>query len=297
MKKDIRIGTLAGKGVHTAEYIKELIPLGFESFQINFWQQLGEVDLEKLAEELKGVMDGHDVVISSISMFGNPLGDEEIDQTTRAGWEKCIDMAHLFETDLVTGFTGRVRGQSIPDSIPRFKEIFGDLTKRAEDKGVKIAFENCSMDGTWQSGDWNIAHCPKAWELIFDAVDSEYIGLEWEPCHQMVLLIDPIPQIKKWGHKIFHVHGKDATILHDVVREHGIHGAERFAYHRTPGFGESDWTRIISDLRMIGYQGCIDIEGWHDPVYHGELEMTGQVHALKYLKNCRAEFVPNPSVG
>jgi hypothetical protein len=52
---------------------------------------------------------------------------------------------------------------------------------------------------------------------------------------------------------------------------------------------------VISILRLAGYQGSIDIEGWHDPVYKGDLEMTGQVHALRYLQQCRGgSFVPNP---
>jgi sugar phosphate isomerase/epimerase len=33
----------------------------------------------------------------------------------------------------------------------------------------------------------------------------------------MVYLIDPLPQIRKWASKIFHVHGKDATIRWDVI--------------------------------------------------------------------------------
>jgi sugar phosphate isomerase/epimerase len=71
--------------------------------------------------------------------------------------------------------------------------------------------------------------------------------------------------------------------------------APPFAYHRTPGFGDSNWTDIISDLRKGGFKGSIDIEGWHDPVYRGDLEMTGQVHALNYLKRCRgSSYVPNP---
>jgi len=53
-------------------------------------------------------------------------------------------------------------------------------------------------------------------------------------------------------------------------------------------------TNIISELRRGGYKGTIDIEGWHDPVYVDELEMTGQVHALKHLKSCRGNYVANP---
>ena len=64
---------------------------------------------------------------------------------------------------------------------------------------------------------------------------------------------------------------------------------------RTPGFGDSNWTDIISELRMAGYSGAIDIEGWHDPVYRNSLEMTGQIHALQHLKRCRGGNFVNVS--
>ena len=51
---------------------------------------------------------------------------------------------------------------------------------------------------------------------------------------------------------------------------------------------------MIGELRLGSYQGSIDIEGWHDPVHRDELEMTGQVRALNYLKECRGgAFVAN----
>lgn len=94
--------------------------------------------------------------------------------------------------------------------------------------------------------------------------------------------------------KVFHIHGKDATVNWPEVHRYGISSAGHFAFHRHPGFGDSNWTDIISELRRFGYQGTIDIEGWHDPVYKDGLEMTGQVHALHYLKLCRTSFVANP---
>ena len=130
---------------------------------------------------------------------------------------------------------------------------------------------------------------------MFDALPDGNVGLEWEPAHQLAELIDPLPQLRAWVPKIFHVHGKDATIHWDVVREYGIGGGEWFAHHRHPGFGDSNWTDIISELRRGGFRGSIDIEGWHDPIYKDDLEMTGQVHALNHLKRCRGgHFVPNP---
>lgn len=293
---DIRIGTLVQAGQKSPDFIRQILPYGFESFSLTFWQRLGKTDFQRLADECAEVLDGSGAVISSLALFGNPLETEEIDQETLRGWETLIDNVHLFGADLVTGFTGRLRRKSIPDSLPRFKEIWTPLVQRAKDRGVRIAFENCDMDGTWAKGDWNIAHDPSSWEMIFDAIPEDNLGLEWEPCHQMVSLIDPMPQLKEWLPKIFHVHGKDATIHWDVVREYGIHSPKQFVFHRTPGFGDCNWTDIISELRAGGFTGTIDIEGYHDPVYRGDLEMTGQVRGLNYLKQCRGgDFVPNPT--
>lgn len=294
---DIRIGTMVrANAPDPAGYVRQILPHGFESIEPFFWQTLGGADLPQLARDLREAIGDSDVKVGALGMFGNPLEGEDLDRQTLEGWEQLIDHAHLFGTDIVSGFTGRVRGKPLPDSLPRFKEVFGRLARRAADRGVKLAFENCPMEGSWASGDWNIAHNPAAWELMFDAVPDENVGLEWEPCHQLFYLIDPIPQLRTWIPKIFHVHGKDASVRWDVVRRHGVRGAEPFAFHRSPGFGDSDWTAIISDLRLGGYKGSIDIEGWHDPVYRDALEMTGQVHALSHLKHCRGgSFVPNPT--
>jgi sugar phosphate isomerase/epimerase len=291
---DIRIGTLV-PGPRAPEYIPQILGHGFESFSLTFGNDDVDIDLQALAKRVASVLEGSGVVISSLGVFGNPLGSTPTDEKLRTLFIRAIETAHLFGTDVVAGFAGRVPGASIPDSIPRFKEIFGPIAQRAADCGVRIAFENCAMGGNWWTGDWNIAHNPDAWELMFDALPLDHLGLEWEPCHQLVQLIDPIPQLRKWAKKVFHLHGKDATIRWDVIREHGIQGNVPWCFHRTPGFGDSNWADIISELRLAGFRGSIDIEGWHDPVYRDELEMTGQVHALEYLKWCRGgPFVPNP---
>ncbi len=296
-KHDIRIGTLVGAGMKAPAYIKQIMHHGFESYCLTFWQTTKGVDWKKLAREVKEVLDGTDVVISGLGIYGNPLETQEKDLETVKGWKECVDNAHLFGANYIAGFSGRVRGKPIDDSMPRLKKVFEPLAKKAQDKGLKIAFENCDMGGTWQSGDWNVAQTPLAWEMIFNTLPYDNVGLEWEPCHQMVKLIDPMPQLRKYVSRIFHVHGKDATVYWDVVREHGVFGPKQFAFHRTPGFGDSNWTDIISELRRGGFKGSIDIEGWHDPVYREKLEMTGQVHALNYLKQCRGgDFVENPVV-
>ena len=292
--RDILIGTMAGKDERTAQYIQRIAPLGFECFQINFFKAMpAGMDLAKLAGDVRRVLDetGRGQVVSALGMYGNPLEDEACMRV----WEQMIDTAEAFGTNLVCGFAGAVEGRPVPESMGRYAEVFGPLAKRAADRGVRLAFENCPMGSTWHRARTNIAYCPAAWEMMFDALPADNIGLEWEPCHQMCQLIDPLPQLRQWIGKVFHLHGKDATVDHDLVARHGIQAGQKFADHRTPGFGDTNWTDVISILRMNGYQGAIDIEGWHDPVYRGELEMTGQVHGLHYLQRCRGgAFIPNP---
>jgi len=290
---DIRIGTLVKVEDRPVEYIRRILPHGFESFEIVFPTHLGVIDLRRLAGEIRGVLAEHGdkAVVSALAIYGNPL----IDEQTAGDWGRLIETMALFGCNLVCGFTGRIPGKPVPESLPVFKQVFTPLVKQAEERNVRIAFENCDMHGNWAAGDWNIAHAPAAWEMIFDAIPSNALGLEWEPCHQLLSFIDPLPQLRLWAHKVFHLHGKDATILWDVIRTRGIRGGEQYIHHRTPGFGDTNWTDVISILRMKGFRGSIDIEGWHDPVYRDDLEMTGQVHALNYLKQCRGgPFVPNP---
>jgi sugar phosphate isomerase/epimerase len=289
---DIRIGTLVNGGERTAATIRQLLAHGFESFSITFWKTLGATDLPRLADAVRGTLAGTPAVVSSLGVFGNPLGDTPEDAQTRAAWEQAIDHAGDFGCALVCGFAGRVRGASIPDSVPRFREVFAPLADRAAARGVRLAFENCAMGGDWKRGDWNIAHGPDAWELMFAALPAAHLGLEWEPCHQLVRLADPMPQLDDWASRIFHVHGKDATIDRQRLARWGMGASREWCWHRTPGFGDSDWTAIISRLRQNGFHGSIDIEGWHDPVYRGELEYCGQVAALQHLQRCRGGVAP-----
>ena len=297
MEQDILVGTLVQVNEKTESYLRQIIPYGFESFAFTFGHNIAaKRDPVEFAEKIMPILEEANVKVGAISIFGNPLKDDEKAEQTRKDLNRLVECAHLFKTDVVTGFTGRVPGVSVPESIPRFKEVWTPIVEKAGALGVKVGFENCPMGGTWGSGDFNIAFNPSAWELMFEAIPLPNIGLEWEPCHQMTQLIDPIQQIRQWGKRFIHIHGKDATIRHDLLDKYGFMSPEKFVWHRTPGFGDSNWKDIFTELRMVGFKGSIDIEGWHDPVYRGDLEMTGQVYGLNYLKDCRGgKLVPNPA--
>ena len=288
--EQIKIGTCI-PGQQAEQWLPGMKDKGFECFAINFHMTYGGVDLKDLAPKELSMLEGTGTYVSTVGYYCNALQNE----SQLHDLEYTIDNAHLFGAKTVATFAGALEGQPVDAAIPRFKEVFSELAKRAEDRGVKLAIENCPMSGDWRHPTCNIGFNPDAWELMFDAVPSDALGLEWEPAHQLIQLIDPIPQLRVWAKKIVHLHGKDTSVDWDAVRRRGIYAAKDFAPERTPGFGDTNWRDVFSILHENGYEGDVCIEGYHDPVYSGQWEMTSQLHALKYLKFCRGgDFVPNP---
>lgn len=285
----IRIGTCVPGGAADT-LIPAFQKTGYECYALNFHMKFEEESLPAYAEKIKRLTDGEEGKISSIGFYCNALQNEE----QREMLTQFVDNAHLFGTNLVTTFAGAIEGESVEAAMPAFKRVFGELARRAEDKGVKLAIENCPMGGTWMSNTCNIGFNPKAWEMMFNEVDSPALGLEWEPAHQMIQLIDPIPQLEDWISKVFHVHGKDTTIDWRAVKKYGVFGAAEFAVERTPGYGDTDWKKVFHILYTKGFAGDLVMEGFHDPIYGGDREMAGQLHALQYLNWCRGGTEPNP---
>ena len=99
-------------------------------------------------------------------MFGNPLEDKDLDRETLAGWKTLIDNAHLFGTDTIAGFTGRVRGKPLTDSLPRFKEVWGELSPARRRQGREDRLREL-RDGR-QLGERRLEHRPQSRRLGAD---------------------------------------------------------------------------------------------------------------------------------
>lgn len=286
---DILVGTII-PAQSAASMIAQLNPKGFECYELDFGAWQGDfTKLPELAEQVNGALDGRK--ISALGLYGNTMCYPEIYKKA----ELLIKNAAAFHCNTVCLFAGGDPEKSVPDNIPLFQKAFTPLAKLAEDHNVKIGLENCG--GGWHRGTHNIGFCPDSWELMFDAVKSDALGLEWEPAHQLRALIDPVPQLRRWAKKVVHIHGKDATVAWDVIREHGIHGAVPYMWDRQPGFGDSNWADLFTILLQAGFEGSVDIEGYHDPVHYDDMEWTAQLTALDYLKRCRGglEYFEGPA--
>ncbi len=287
----IRIGTCL-PGLHAEAWAPSMAKAGFETLSINFHMSLHGVDIEAQGKRLREALAGTGTEITTLGYYCNALEHEDHLRTL----EKVIDTANAYGASVVSTFAGAFEGRPVEEAFAKFGQVFRELAKRAENRGVRLAIENCPMGGTWQAATCNIGLNPKAWVRMFDEVKSDALGLEWEPAHQMAQLIDPIAQLRQWVGKVYHMHGKDMTLDKRALEDYGCLMPEgSFGVFRTPGFGDCDWRVIFAILRMSGFGGDICVEGYHDPIYSKAWEMTGQMHALSYLKWCRGgEFIKNP---
>src|SRR5208337_3190310 len=188
---------------------RALLALGFECFEIEFWENIGRVDLAGLADSFAALREAG-ASVSALGVYGNTL---DPDGATLASLRALVRAAGSFGAPIVSCFAGRVPGKSVPDSLESWKAAFGDLADEAAALGLSLALENCRLGDTWKTGKWNIAINPDAWELLFGALPGAPIGLEWEPAHQILALADPEAQLAAWVDRVIHVHGKDARIV------------------------------------------------------------------------------------
>lgn len=267
--------------------------LGCESCQLIVWPDdplspsngSGPDEWKKARERL----DAMDIEVSAIGSYDNNLcADPEIADRSLYHLELLFGLADTMGCKIIGTFAGRDPEKSIPDNIPAFKKAFTPLCKKAADRGKKIAIEGCPMFLGWPFRGTNFAYTPESWDLMFDAVPSDALGLEYDASHLICQMIDPVAVIDRYGSKIFHAHAKDAEIEPVALQKYGILDA-RTTRHRMPGLGHGDWVAIVSRLKHVGYKGNIDIEGRHDPEYYGDREEEGLRIAVAAMRGAIAK--------
>jgi sugar phosphate isomerase/epimerase len=222
--------------------------------------------------------------ISSLEcMYQNildPARTEELSAIVRAS----VKLAGALGVRVLGCLAGRLENQPLENSLPAYKTVWGELGRLAADHGMRIAFENCPKGPFHQPPGGNNFLCtPAIWERAFSEVPLESLGLEWDPSHLVCLFIDPVENLRQFGKKVFHIHAKDARVDRANLAKHGIWHPQT-SVHCFPGLGDSDWAAMVRELKAQGYQGALDIEGWHDPVYRGEREDEGLLIAIRHLQ-------------
>lgn len=206
------------------------------------------------------------VEISALAYYPNPL-DENLAKRQVAvdHLYRLIDAAKLLNVNLVTTFIGRMQTKSIVENLDEMEIVWKPILEHAERAGVKIGIENCPMlftEDEWPGGQ-NLMTTPAIWRQVFARLDSDAIGLNYDPSHFVWQQIDYIAPLYEFKDKIFHVHYKDIKIYPEKLKDVGVMAAPlQYMSPKLPGLGDVNWGRYVSALTDIGFDGysCIEVE-------------------------------------
>ena len=207
--------------------------------------------------------------------FAGALGIDKV--VTSTGIDKTIEEG-IYDRDPNVKDRGNMIRRIPVRSLDRVVDLFGPLLELAEKNNVRLCFENCPLMG-------NIAISPVMWRRIFERLDSDKLGIAYDPSHLVWEMVDPYAPIDEFKDRIFHVHAKDAAIDREQLAQTGILTDFSWWSYRIPGRGELDWKKLLGMLKANGYDGTISLEH-EDVAYEGTLEAVenGLLDGKAYLE-------------
>jgi sugar phosphate isomerase/epimerase len=236
---------------------------------------------EAAAKVFKKAVDDRGLTISALSAHANPLHpNPEIGQAHKTYVTNAILMAEKIGVETIVTFSGcpgggpedktpnwvtcpwptdfsdTVKWQWAEVLIPYWQEI----AKFARDRGVKIAIE---MHPGF------CVYNPETMLALREAVGLDNLGANFDPSHLFWQGADPGHAIRALGQAIFHFHAKDTKIDPINTNINGVldtksynNFAKRSWIFRTVGYGHNEeaWRDMVSNLRLVGYDGALSIE-------------------------------------
>ena len=285
------------------EMIDIVADTGLECVEVACWPKgkaerryagVSHIDTKNLtaekAQEILAYCEKKQVEISALAYYPNPL-DENLEKRQEVidHLYTLIDAAKLLDVKLVTTFLGRMPSKSVSENLKEVAKVWPPIIKYAEEQEIKIAIENCPMlftEDEWPGGQ-NLMTTPSNWQKVFEILDSDNFGINYDPSHFVWQHIDYIEPLYKFKDKIFHVHYKDIKLYPNKLKEVGIMATPlEYMSPKLPGLGDVDWGKYVSALTDIGYNGytCIEVE---DRAYESNYEDVKRSvrQSAHYLRN------------
>ena len=276
---------------------------GLDCVEVACWPQgkaerryagVSHIDTETLtpekAKEILAYCQEKDVEISALAYYPNPL-DENLQkrETAIKHLYSLIDASKLLDVNLVTTFVGRMPSKTVAENLHEAAKVWQPIVKYAEEQQVRIGIENCPMlftEDEWPGGQ-NLMTSPSNWRKLFELIDSDYFGINYDPSHFIWQQIDYIKPLYEFKEKIFHVHYKDIKVYPDKLADVGVLATPlEYMSPKLPGLGDVDWGKYVSALTDIGFDGytCIEVE---DKAFEKNYEDVKKSVTLstRYLRN------------
>lgn len=236
------------------------------------------------ADDTLALCQKHGVTLSGLGYYPNILSaDPDEGRVATAHLKKVIEAARLLGLSNVNTFIGSDHRRNADENFELFRKTWPDLIKFAEDHDMRIGIENCPMLFSWD--EWpagkNMAYSPAVWRRMFDAIPSRHFGLNYDPSHMVLQMMDYLRPIYEFRDRLFHAHAKDMKIDRQKLDDRGILGLG-WSTPKIPGLGSVDWAAWISSLTDVGYRGpvCIEVE---DDSFRDSLEARKQ--SLRISRN------------
>ncbi len=263
---------------------------GFQAIEIACWPfekaarryaGVTHIDVTTLdktkAKDIRKMLDGYGLTVSSLAYYPNPLHpDAEHRETVIAHLKKVIEGAALLEVPVVGTFVGKDKNKTVTQNLEDYAKIWPPIVKFAKDHGVKIGIENCPMlfsYDEWPGGN-NLASTPAIWRKMWEIIPDDNFGLNLDPSHLVLQMIDYERVIREFGSKIFHVHAKDLHIDQEGLYNNGVLSQGMgWQIPRLPGLGDMDWRKFFAALTAARYDYVVSIEH-EDRVYEGDEELV-----------------------
>jgi len=233
--------------------------------------------LEKTkAKDIRTMLDNFGLTISSLAYYPNPLHPKaDHRETVISHLKKVIGGAALLEVPIVGTFIGKDKNRTVPQNFEDYAKIWPPIVKFAKDRGVKIAIENCPMlfsYDEWPGGD-NLASTPAIWRKMWEIIPEDNFGLNLDPSHLILQMIDYERVIREFSSRIFHVHAKDLHIDREGLYNNGVLSQGMgWQVPRLPGLGDIDWAKFFAALTAARYDHVVSIEH-EDRVFEGDEEL------------------------
>jgi len=279
------------------EVLKHAANIGYDCVEVMCWPPGGpdrkhggvmHLDVtafsQAQADDVRAMCEEYSVEISALGYYSIPLSADK-DQAKAAceHLPKVIDAAAMLGLSNVNSFIGANQNLSLEDNFQKFTEVWPDFIRHAESKNIRIGIENCPMlfAETWPFG-LNLARTPAIWRRMFEAIPSDHFGLNYDPSHLRMQLMDPIAPIREFGPRIFHAHAKDMRIDTERLDDVGslVSPMDR-STAKIPGLGDIDWGKFVGALSDGGYDGpvCVEVE---DEAFEGSVERRVQSLQISY---------------
>jgi sugar phosphate isomerase/epimerase len=257
--------------------------LGFDAVELNV-RAIGnpaaqELDADRI-EQTRQLCGQYGIAISALAYYDMAFQPPAEDAVQRA-YERVFDAADALGVQIITSMSGFDSNRDWNGNVQLFADRFGPVAKLAEQRGMRVAFENWM--GFWGHVPFtplNMGGSPDTWDAWFNAVPSKALGIEFDPSHLYWQGIDHLRALREYKDRVYHVHAKDTEMLPERRYRGGVNG-DYFRF-RIPGYGEINWAAFISALDEIGYNGGIAIEH-EDPIYSGERFDEGLVRGWQVL--------------